>query len=53
MQIFISESAFADLENIKEYYAEQGVEEVGFAFFRSILEHIETLISSGLLERSN
>ena len=43
MQIFISESAFADLEGIKEYYSEQGVTEIGLAFVSSILEHIDTL----------
>jgi len=43
VQTFISESAFADLEGIKEYYSEQGVVEIGFAFVSSILEQIETL----------
>ena len=43
MDISFSESAIDDLENIKEYYSEQGVPQIGLDFVTSIVEHIETL----------
>jgi len=43
MRIYISESAFNDLEDVKEYYKEEGVPEVGEKFVVSIIQHIETL----------
>lgn len=43
MKIFISNSAFNDLENIKEYYQEEGVPHVGKQFVISIIDHIQTL----------
>lgn len=43
MQLFISESAFSDLQEIMEYYSEQGVAEIGVSFVDAIFEHIETL----------
>ncbi len=43
MKILISNSAFTDLEDIKEYYEGEGVPEVGLKFVASIIEHIQTL----------
>lgn len=43
MNISFSKSAISDLENIKEYYLEQGVPDIGHEFVAVIIEHIETL----------
>ena len=43
MKIFLSNSAYSDLEEIKEYYEEEEVLHVGEQFIKSILEHIQTL----------
>jgi toxin ParE1/3/4 len=43
MNIFIARSAFADLEDIENYYAEQGVPVIGTNFVVAITSHIETL----------
>ncbi len=43
MNISFSKSAIEDLENITEYYLEQGVPQIGQDFVKSIIEHIETL----------
>ncbi len=43
MEIFITSSAFSDLEDIKEYYLQQGVPDIGINFIKEILAHIETL----------
>ncbi len=43
MKILISDSAYSDLEAIKEYYTEEGVPHIGEKFIVSIIEHIETL----------
>jgi len=43
VKITLSNSAFGDLEGIKEYYVEQGVPEVGHNFITAIFDHIETL----------
>ena len=43
MNILFSESAFEDLENIKEYYLDLGAPEIGENFIIAILKHIETL----------
>ncbi len=43
MGVSLSDSALGDLENIKEYYLEQGVPEIGENFVIAIFEHIETL----------
>ena len=44
MKITLSNSAFNDLEGIKEYHLEQDVPEVGQNFITAIFDHIETLI---------
>ncbi len=43
MKIFISSSAFSDLENIKEYYKDEGVPYIGEQYVVSIIDHIQTL----------
>ena len=43
MKIFISSSAFSDLENIKEHYEEEGVPHIGEQYVVSIIDHIQTL----------
>lgn len=43
MKVLISDSAYADLETIKEYYLTEGVPHIGKEFVASIIGHIETL----------
>jgi len=43
VKILISKSALTDLKEIKEYYKEEGVPEIGYQFLTSIFEHVETL----------
>lgn len=43
MKISISNSAFNDLENIKEYYEEGKIPQIGRQFVNSIINHIHTL----------
>jgi len=43
MKILISNSAVSDLENVKGYYEEEGVPEIGLKIVTSIIEHIQTL----------
>ena len=43
MKIFISNSAFSDLESIKGYYEEEGVSYIGEQYVVSIIDHIQTL----------
>jgi len=51
VKIFISDSAFDDLEKIKEYYEEQGVPHIGHNFVVQIIEHIETLVDNPRIGR--
>lgn len=44
MKVYISNSGFDDLENIKNYYIKEGVAHIGEEFVLSIIEHIEILI---------
>ena len=44
MEIFFSESALLDLEEIKKYYLEEGVPHIGENFVTSIIEHTEALL---------
>lgn len=46
MKIFVSNSAYGDLEEIKEYYEEEGVPHAGERFIKSIIDHIQTLIDN-------
>ena len=43
MNILITNSAFSDLEDLKEYYFQQGVPDIGVNFIIEILAHIEML----------
>jgi len=43
LKILISDSAFNDLEAIKEYYLNEGVPQIGVEFVNEIIDHIETL----------
>jgi len=43
LKILISESAFNDLEAIKEYYLREGVPQLGVEFVIKIISHIEKL----------
>lgn len=43
MKVSLSDSAISDLENIKQYYIEQGVAEIGERFVLAIFDHIQTL----------
>ena len=45
MRILITNSAYRDLESIKEYYASEGVPQIGEKYVLEIVEHIETLLS--------
>jgi len=44
MKISFSNSAITDLQNIKGYYLEEGIPEIGENFVRSIFEQVETLM---------
>jgi len=44
VDVTLSQSAFEDLESIKQYYADLHVPEVGDDFVLAIFEHIESLI---------
>lgn len=46
MKIALSESAFADLEEIQKYYENEGVPHVGKQFVSSIIEHVYSLIDN-------
>ncbi len=46
MKIYVSNSAYSDLESIKEYYEEEGVPNIGKQFISAIIEHIQTLIDN-------
>ncbi len=43
MKIYISNSAFSDLESIKEHYKEEDIPHVGEQYVVSIIDHIQTL----------
>jgi len=43
VKLFISNSAFSDLESIKDYYEEEGVSYIGEQYVVSIIDHIQTL----------
>ena len=43
MKIFVANSAWGDLEGIKEYYEEEGVPHVGEQFVVAIIEHVQML----------
>jgi len=43
LKTLISDSAFNDLEVIKEYYPNEGVPQIGVEFVTKIIKHIETI----------
>jgi toxin ParE1/3/4 len=43
VKIYISDSAFSDLEDIGDYYSELEAPQIGQDFLVAIFEHIETL----------
>ncbi|VAW85170.1 Death on curing protein, Doc toxin [hydrothermal vent metagenome] len=43
MKIFVANSAYSDLEGIKEYYEDEGVPHISKEFVKAIIEHIQTL----------
>ena len=43
MKVLVSNSAITDLEDIKEYYKEQGASDIGVNFVSAIFAQIETL----------
>ena len=43
MKLSLSDSALEDLQNIKEYYLELNIPDVGSNFIAALFEHIETL----------
>lgn len=51
MKILISDSAFNDLESIKEYYVNQGDPHIGDNFVIQIIERIETLVDNPKIGR--
>lgn len=46
MKIYVSNSAYGDLERIKEYYEEEGVPHIGKQFISAIIEHVQTLVDN-------
>ena len=46
MKIYVSNSAYSDLEGIKEYYEEEGVPHIGKQFISAIIEHVQTLLDN-------
>ncbi len=46
MKVYVSNSAYGDLEEIKEYYEEKGALQIGKQFVSSIIEHIQTLVDN-------
>ena len=52
MKILVSESAFADLEEIIEYYKEQDIPNVGTETVSAILKHFHVLLTHPEIGRS-
>jgi toxin ParE1/3/4 len=46
VKIFVSNSAYSDLANIKEYYENEGVPYIGKQFVTAIIQHVQTLIDN-------
>lgn len=43
MKVSISNSAMNDLENMIDYYTEEGTSQIGLKFAKEIIEHIQVL----------
>jgi len=52
VEVFISESAFNDLESIKEYYEKEGVSNIGEKYVISLVGHIQSLSSNPDIRRN-
>jgi len=46
VKIYVSNSAYSDLESIKEYYEEEGIPHIGKQFISAIIEHVQTLVDN-------
>jgi toxin ParE1/3/4 len=46
VKIYVTNSAYGDLENIKVYYEEEGVPHIGKQFVSAIIEHVQTLVDN-------
>jgi len=46
VKIFVSNSAYSDLEDIEEYYRKEGVDHVGKQFVEEIIKHVQVLIDN-------
>jgi len=44
MKLIIAQSALHDLQDIRIYYEEQGVPQIGLRFIEAILAHAQTLL---------
>ena len=51
MKIEFAESAICDLEDIRSFYTEQKVPQVGESFILEIINHIETLPANPEIDR--
>jgi len=51
VQNFVANSAYSDLDAIKEYYEGEGAPQAGKAFLEAILKHIETLTDNPSIGR--
>lgn len=51
MQLYLTQSAIEDLQQLKRYYAEQGVPDVGIALVQRILETLELTLQHPELGR--
>lgn len=46
MKIYVTNSAYGDLENIKVYYEEEGAPHIGKQFVTAIIKHVQTLVDN-------
>ncbi len=51
MQLYLTQSAIDDLQQLKRYYAEQGVPDVGIALVQRILDTLELTLQHPELGR--
>ena len=46
MKVWISDSAYSDLESIKLYYEEEGVPHIGIKFIEDVVGHVQVLVTN-------
>lgn len=46
MKIYVSNTAYSDLEGIKKYYEDEGVPHIGKQFVSAIIEHVHILVDN-------